>query len=60
MMIPMRYIFRSRWAALIWAAGICLSAVHFAGGDADANGVDAANSADSNAAQASALAAELD
>lgn len=54
-MIPMRYIFRSRWAALIWAAGICLSAAHFAG-DGSANvGVDAANSADGNAAQTSAL-----
>jgi hypothetical protein len=56
-MIPIRYIFRSRWAALAWAAGICLSAVHFAGGDTAS--VDAANSADGNSAQTSALLAEL-
>ena len=56
-MIPMRYIFRSRWAALVWAAGICLSAAHFAGDGAAT--VDAANSADGDAAQASALVAEL-
>lgn len=54
-MIPMRYIFRSRWAALAWAAGICWSAVQFAGGDGK-NAVDAANSTDGNAAQVSALA----
>ena len=56
-MIPMRFIFRSRWAALVWAAGICLSAAHFAGDGAAT--VDAANSADGDAAQASALVAEL-
>ncbi|MBW8742888.1 MAG: hypothetical protein JF628_00815 [Sphingomonas sp.] len=58
-MIPMRYIFRSRWAALIWAGGICLSAVHFAKSDEAKVGVDAANSADGNGAQASALIAEI-
>jgi hypothetical protein len=58
-MIPMRYIFRSRWAALAWAAGICFSAVHFADGDGARVGVDAANSADGNAAQTSALLADL-
>jgi hypothetical protein len=58
-MIPMRYIFRSRWAALAWAAGICLSAAQFAGGDGSKVAVDAANSADGNAAQTSALIAEL-
>jgi hypothetical protein len=57
-MIPMRFIFRSRWAALAWAAGICVSAAHFAGDGAKLT-VDAANSADGNAAEASALAAEL-
>lgn len=57
--IPMRYIFRSRWAALIWAAGICLSAAHFAKSDEAKVAVDAANSADGNAAQTSALIAEL-
>lgn len=55
----MRYIFRSRWAALIWAAGICLSAAHFAKSDEAKMAVDAANSTDGNAAQASALVAEI-
>jgi len=58
-MIPMRYIFRSRWAALIWAGGICLSAAHFAKSDEAQVAVDAANSADGNGAQASALIAEI-
>jgi hypothetical protein len=57
-MVPMRYIFRSRWAALAWAAGICFSAVHFAGDGAKV-AVDAANSSDTNAAQTAALIAEL-
>jgi len=55
--IPIRYIFRSRWAALAWAAGICVSAAQFAGGDGVQG--DAANSADVNAAQVNALIAEL-
>ena len=55
-MIPIRFLFRSRWAALIWAAGLCYSAVEFAG--ARKADVDAANAADSTAAQTSALAAE--
>lgn len=54
-MIPLRWIFRSRWAALLWAGGICFSAVQFAGGDAS---VDAAHSPDNHAATASALNAE--
>lgn len=58
-MIPMRYIFRSRWAALLWAGGICLSAAHFAKSDEAKVAVDAANSADGNSAQASALIAEI-
>ena len=58
-MIPMRYIFRSRWAALAWAAGICFSAVHFAGGDAAKVEVNAANSTDGNAAQTAALLTDL-
>jgi len=58
-MIPMRYIFRSRWAALLWAGGICLSAAHFAKSDEASIAVDAANSADGNGAQASALIAEI-
>ena len=55
----MRYIFRSRWAALVWAAGICLSAAHFAKSDEAKMAVDAANSTDGNAVQASALVAEI-
>jgi hypothetical protein len=58
-MIPLRYIFRSRWAALAWAAGICWSAAQFAGSDKSKLGLDAANSADGNAAEQSALVAEL-
>lgn len=54
-MIPLRWIFRSRWAALLWAGGICFSAVQFAGGDV---AVDAAHSPDNHAATASALNAE--
>jgi hypothetical protein len=56
-MVPMRYVFRSRWAALAWAAGICWTALSFAGSHGTAD-VNAANSADSNTAQLSALAAE--
>jgi hypothetical protein len=59
-MVPIRFVFRSRWAALAWAAGICWTAVQFAGGDAKHVAVDAANSADNNAAQTAALAAEED
>ncbi|QJU56390.1 hypothetical protein HL653_00085 [Sphingomonas sp. AP4-R1] len=55
-MIPLRWIFRSRWAALVWAGGICFSAVQFAGGDHAK--VDAGQSADSAKAIASALNAE--
>jgi hypothetical protein len=58
-MIPMRYIFRSRWAALLWAAGICYSAAHFARSDEANVAVDATNSAYGNSAQASALLADL-
>jgi hypothetical protein len=53
---PLRWIFRSRYAAMLWAFGVCLMAYDMAGGGSVS--VDAANSADSNAAQASALAAE--
>jgi hypothetical protein len=30
---PTRFVFRSRWWALAWAAGICWMAYDFAGGD---------------------------
>lgn len=52
-----RYIFRSRYAAMLWAAGVCFCAADFAGDHTHAT-VDAANSPDGNAAQAQALAAE--
>jgi hypothetical protein len=54
-MIPLRWIFRSRWAALLWAGGICFSAAQFAGGDV---AVDASKSPDNHVAAASALNAE--
>jgi hypothetical protein len=54
--IPLRWIFRSRYAALLWAGGICMTAYNYAGPGVAS--VDAANSADSNAAQLSALIAE--
>ena len=54
--IPLRWIFRSRWAAMLWAGGICVTAAGFAGGG-DAS-IDAIHSLDGNAAQASALRAE--
>lgn len=56
-MIPIRFLFRSRWAALAWAASICWTAVHFAS-DQKGGTIDAANSADNASAQVSALAAE--
>jgi hypothetical protein len=58
-MIPMRYIFRSRWAALVWAAGICFSAAQFAGGEGAQGAGDTANSTDINAGQADTLINEL-
>ncbi len=41
-MFPFRYssIFRSRWIALIWAAGIIWTAVDFAGGSKATNNSD--------------------
>ena len=57
-MIPIRFVFRSRWAALAWAAGICWTAISFAGGGADQVTMNAANSSDTNASQISAALAE--
>jgi hypothetical protein len=54
-MIPLRWIFRSRWAALAWGAGICLSAVNFAGGQD--GGSDAAKVPADHPAAANALTA---
>ncbi len=56
-MVPIRSALRNRWWTLAWAVGILWGAVSFAGGDGGRL-VDAANSADGNAAQAEALAAE--
>jgi hypothetical protein len=55
--IPLRSLFRSRWAALAWAASICWTAASFAGGDDPL--VDAASSPGNSAAEAAALLAEL-
>ena len=45
---PTRFIFRNRWWALAWAAGICWMAYDFAGGDQGdtQNGTVAANADD--------------
>ena len=57
--IPTRFVFRSRWAAIAWAAGICWMAVSYVGGGSDTN-VDASNATDGNSAILSALSAEDD
>jgi len=44
---PTRFIFRSRWWALAWAAGICWMAYDFAGGSSA--GDDTQNAAAANA-----------
>lgn len=43
MIVPMRYssLFRSRWLALIWSAGILWTAVSFVGSQEQSDGVDA-------------------
>ncbi len=58
-MVPMRYIFRSRWAALAWAAGICFSAAQFVHGDEAKPTGNASNSADGNEPQADAVTTTL-
>ena len=57
-MIPIRFLFRSRWAALAWAGSICFTAISFAGGDAKHLTMNAANSSDTQNAQLSAALAE--
>ena len=52
-----RFVFRSRYVAMLWAAGVCFCAAEFAGDRGHAS-IDAASSADGNTAQAQALAAE--
>lgn len=59
-MLPIRHstIFKSRWWALAWAAGILWSAIEFAGGAGDGgNAADnaAAPAADPQAAQVAAI-----
>ena len=51
-MIPMRTstIFKSRWMALIWAAGIIWFAYDFAAPSADANGANAEQPTDETGA----------
>lgn len=56
-MVPIRSALRNRWWTLAWAAGILWTAVSFAGSEGKSL-VDAANTQDNNAAQASALLAE--
>ena len=51
-MVPVRFVFRSRWWALAWAAGICWSATQFAGTgghEAAGNGVASSDANDMNA-----------
>ena len=54
-MIPMRTssVFKSRWLALLWAAGIIWLAVDVAGGSASTPSNSAANDADSGLTDAS-------
>ena len=58
-LLPNRRTLRSRWSTLAWAGSVCLFAVSVAPRD-DKVAVDAATSPATNAAQASALAAEDD
>ena len=55
-MFPFRYssIFRSRWIALFWAAGIVWMAIQFAGGSHDAG-----NNSDTSSADDARRTAEL-
>ena len=61
-MFPFRYstIFRSRWMALLWAAGICYMAYDFATPD-KTDGNQAINSSDMpiNSADVAAIQGEL-
>jgi hypothetical protein len=64
-MFPFRYstIFRSRWMALLWGAGICWMAYDFAApdGKTDANGQTIGNSSDMplNSSDVAAIQAQL-
>jgi hypothetical protein len=62
-MFPFRYstIFRSRWMALLWAAGICWMAYDFAApdGKTDANGQLNSSDMPINSADVAAIQAQL-
>jgi hypothetical protein len=62
-MFPFRYstIFRSRWMALLWAAGICWMAYDFAAPDdkTDANGQVNSSDMPINSADVAAIQAQL-
>jgi hypothetical protein len=62
-MFPFRYqtIFRSRWMALLWAAGICWMAYDFAAPDGDGAGNNQQMASDMplNAADVAAIQAQL-
>lgn len=47
------WIFKSRWAALLWAAGICWMAVDFAGRSGDAGDGNASSISDGTGASVS-------
>jgi hypothetical protein len=60
-MYPFRYssIFRSRWMALLWAAGILWTAYDFAAPDGDAAGNNASEDMPINQADVAAIQAQL-
>jgi hypothetical protein len=60
-MFPFRYqtIFRSRWMALLWAAGICWMAYDFAAPDGDKAGNNQQDEMPINAADIAAIQANL-
>jgi hypothetical protein len=60
-MYPFRYstIFRSRWMALLWAAGICWMAYDFAAPDNAGNNAQAGEDMPINAADIAAIQANL-
>jgi hypothetical protein len=60
-MYPFRYssIFRSRWMALLWAAGILWTAYDFAAPDGDAAGNNQASDMPINSADVAAIQDQL-
>lgn len=55
-MVPLRFVFRSRWWALLWAAGIVWTAVDYAGDKNEADGNNATGVAE-NTSQSGLLQA---